>query len=242
MGHRRSAVWHARVWHAPRPPHAQAPFTNLRRHGLTAAAALRSDKSAPFVSVGCGPCSRPSPPRASRASGTGCCTWSSGRSPATAPSACRTTCCSAPAGAPEIAARVDILAGLACDADRRHPRPPRRADRRGRRLHPRRRSPSLGFGLGIEAAQAAFAPAPAARGHRLFQAPPRPRRPPPRIAGTELVLALARRRVWHQFIAILAMFAAVALAIAAHAPRLAAALIRPPATIETSPPHGAARA
>ncbi len=39
------------------------------------------------------------------------------------------------------------------------------------------------------------------------------------LAGPALVLALSRRRVWHQFIAVLAMFAAVATALALH-PRL----------------------
>ena len=34
------------------------------------------------------------------------------------------------------------------------------------------------------------------------------------------MLALARRRIWHQFIAILAMFAAVGLALASHVSRL----------------------
>ena len=39
------------------------------------------------------------------------------------------------------------------------------------------------------------------------------------IAGTELVLALARRRVWHQFIAVMAMLAAAAVSLALH-PRI----------------------
>ena len=42
------------------------------------------------------------------------------------------------------------------------------------------------------------------------------------IAGPELVLALARRRMWHQFVAILAMLGAAALALALHPDRLAA--------------------
>lgn len=40
------------------------------------------------------------------------------------------------------------------------------------------------------------------------------------LCGAELVLALARRRVWHQFIAILAMIVALAFALVRHAPRL----------------------
>lgn len=40
------------------------------------------------------------------------------------------------------------------------------------------------------------------------------------IAGPELVLALARRRLWHQFVAIAAMLAAAAVAIALHPDRL----------------------
>ena len=40
------------------------------------------------------------------------------------------------------------------------------------------------------------------------------------MAGPELVLALARRRMWHQMIGILAMLGAVALALALHPDRL----------------------
>ncbi|MFO1207617.1 MAG: hypothetical protein U1E40_00180 [Amaricoccus sp.] len=42
------------------------------------------------------------------------------------------------------------------------------------------------------------------------------------ISGPELVLALARRRMWHQFVGILAMLAAAALALALHPDRMAA--------------------
>ena len=78
----------------------------------------------------------------------------------------------------------------------------------------------IGFGLGIEMAQAALAillPFGIISYSKLRLALAVRRRG---IAGAELVLALARRRVWHQFIAILAMFAAFGLAIARHAPRL----------------------
>jgi hypothetical protein len=44
------------------------------------------------------------------------------------------------------------------------------------------------------------------------------------VRGPELVLALARRRLWHQFIAILAMLAAAGAGIAMHPDRLAALL------------------
>jgi hypothetical protein len=40
------------------------------------------------------------------------------------------------------------------------------------------------------------------------------------ISGSELVLALARRRLWHQFISILAMLAAAAAGLALHIDRL----------------------
>jgi hypothetical protein len=78
----------------------------------------------------------------------------------------------------------------------------------------------IGFGLGIEAAQAAFIlilPLGVIGYSKLRLALAVRRRG---NAGTELVLALARRRVWHQFIAILAMFTAVGLAFASHIPRL----------------------
>ena len=78
----------------------------------------------------------------------------------------------------------------------------------------------IGFGLGIEAAQAAFVlllPLAVIGYSKLRLALAVRRRG---IGGAELVLALARRRVWHQFIAILAMFTAVGLALASHAPAL----------------------
>ena len=81
----------------------------------------------------------------------------------------------------------------------------------------------IGFGLGIEAAQAAFVlllPLGVIGYSKLRLALFVRRRG---LAGAALVLALARRRVWHQFIAILAMVAAIGLALAAHAPRLAPA-------------------
>ena len=53
--------------------------------------------------------------------------------------------------------------------------------------------------------------------------------------GAELVLALARRRVWHQFIAILAMFVALGLAHRRACPAAPAGLTAAPGTIETSP-------
>jgi hypothetical protein len=78
----------------------------------------------------------------------------------------------------------------------------------------------FGFWNGIEVAQAAFALllplavigysklrlALAVRHHAM--------------SGPKLVLALARRRIWHQFIAVLAMLAAVTMAITSHMPRL----------------------
>jgi len=78
----------------------------------------------------------------------------------------------------------------------------------------------VGFGLGIETMQAALLillPLAVIGYSKLRLALAVRRRG---LAGTELVLALARRRVWHQFIAILAMFLAVALAVVRHAPRL----------------------
>jgi hypothetical protein len=121
--------------------------------------------------------------------------------------------------APEIAARVDLLAHLA-------------AARIGG-VHDLLGVPIaavagftlatlcvLGFGLGIEAAQAAFVlilPL-AVIGYSKLRLALFVRRRG--LAGAALVLALARRRVWHQFIAILAMCVAVGLALAAHVTRL----------------------
>ena len=120
---------------------------------------------------------------------------------------------------PEIGERVDVLAGLACE--------------RVGGIHDRLGVPIaavsgfvltvafvFGFWNGIEMARAAFVIllplwvvgysklrlALAVRHHRM--------------SGPRLVLALARRRVWHQFIAVLAMLAAVTMALASHAPRL----------------------
>ncbi|HRO12126.1 hypothetical protein [Amaricoccus sp.] len=78
----------------------------------------------------------------------------------------------------------------------------------------------IGFGLGMEAAQAAFAlllPL-GVIGYSKLRLALAVRRY--RMGGAGLVLALARRRVWHQFIAILAMSAALGLAVANHPPRL----------------------
>ena len=78
----------------------------------------------------------------------------------------------------------------------------------------------MGFGLGIEAAQAGLVllvPLAVIGYSKLRLALAVRRRG---LAGPELVLALARRRMWHQFIAVLAMVAAIALAMASHAPRL----------------------
>lgn len=78
----------------------------------------------------------------------------------------------------------------------------------------------IGFGLGIEVAQASFllvAPLAVIGYSKLRLALAVRRR---RLAGSELVLSLARRRVWHQFIAVLAMVVALGLAILRHAPRL----------------------
>ena len=139
-----------------------------------------------------------------RASGTGCCTWWSGRWSATARSGCRTTCCcgrggcrrsrrgstcwrGSPAeriggiydrlGVPIAAVAGFVLAGA----------------RRARLLS------------GIEVAQAAFVlllPLAVIAYSKLRLALAVRRRG---IAGPALVLALARRRIWHQFIAVLAM-------------------------------------
>jgi hypothetical protein len=76
----------------------------------------------------------------------------------------------------------------------------------------------LGFGTGIETAQAGFAillPFAVISYSKLRLALAVRRRG---IRGTDLVLALARRRVWHQFIAIVAMLAAAGTAVALHPP------------------------
>jgi hypothetical protein len=77
---------------------------------------------------------------------------------------------------------------------------------------------ALGFSTGIEAAQAAFAlllPVVIVSYSKLRLAMAVRRRG---IEGTELVLALARRRVWHQFIAVFAMLAAAAVSLSLHPP------------------------
>ena len=120
---------------------------------------------------------------------------------------------------PEIAGRVDVLAGL--------------ASARIGAAHDAAGVPLaaisaflltslalIGFGLGIEVAQASFlllAPLAVIGYSKLRLALAVRRR---RLGGSELVLALARRRVWHQFIAVLAMVAALGLAMLRHAPRL----------------------
>jgi hypothetical protein len=122
-------------------------------------------------------------------------------------------------GMPEIAGRVDVLARLA-------------AARIGG-VHDLFGVPIaavagfvlatlfvIGFGLGIEAARAAFIlllPLAIIGYSKLRLALAVRRRG---IEGADLVLALARRRVWHQFIAILGMVTAVGLALASHVPRL----------------------
>jgi hypothetical protein len=119
---------------------------------------------------------------------------------------------------PEAAAKVDILARLS-------------SERIGG-IHDRYGVPiaaaagfalaglaALGFSTGIEAAQAGFAllmPFIVVSYSKLRLALAIRRRG---IAGTELVLALARRRVWHQFIAVMAMLAAAAVSLALH-PRI----------------------
>jgi hypothetical protein len=78
---------------------------------------------------------------------------------------------------------------------------------------------SLGFLAGIEAAQAAFAimlPLAVITYSKLRLALAVRRK---RMLGSELVLALARRRVWHQFFAVLGMLGAAGLAMALH-PRI----------------------
>jgi hypothetical protein len=122
-------------------------------------------------------------------------------------------------GAPEIAGRVDALAQL--------------ASARIGGVHDLLGAPIaaligfilavlavIGFGLAVEAAQAAFVivlPLAVIGYSKLRLALAVRRRG---MAGAELVLALARRRVWHQFIAILAMCVAMGLALAAHVSRL----------------------
>ena len=78
---------------------------------------------------------------------------------------------------------------------------------------------ALGFLSGIETAQAAFAimlPLAMITYSKLKLALAVRRRG---IAGPELVLALARRRVWHQMFAVTGMLAATALAMTLH-PRI----------------------
>jgi hypothetical protein len=122
-------------------------------------------------------------------------------------------------GRPEIAERVDVLAQLA-------------AARIGG-VHDLLGAPIaalagfvlatlvvLGFGIGMEMAQAAFAlllPLGIIAYSKLRLALWIRRSG---LAGSELVLALARRRLWHQFIAVLAMLAAAATGIALHPERL----------------------
>ncbi len=121
---------------------------------------------------------------------------------------------------PEVEGRVDLLAGLA-------------AVRIGG-IHDALGVPlaavagfvlatvfALGFLSGIETAQAIFVlilPLAVISYSKLRLALAVRRRG---MAGPELVLALARRRLVHQFIAIAAMLAAAAIAIALHPPRLA---------------------
>jgi len=78
---------------------------------------------------------------------------------------------------------------------------------------------ALGFVSGLEVAQAAFVlllPLAAIGYSKLRLALFLRRR---RIVGPRLVLMLARRRVWHQLIAVLAMLGAVAVAWALHPPQ-----------------------
>ncbi len=75
---------------------------------------------------------------------------------------------------------------------------------------------ALGFWTGIEAAQAGFAlmlPLVIINYSKLRLALAVRRQ---EMAGPKLVLALARRRVWHQLIAILGMLGAAAVALALH--------------------------
>jgi hypothetical protein len=78
---------------------------------------------------------------------------------------------------------------------------------------------ALGFLTGIETAQAAFAimlPFAVITYSKLRLALAVRRRG---MNGPELVLALARRRIWHQFFAVMAMLAAIGLSMALH-PRI----------------------
>ncbi len=78
----------------------------------------------------------------------------------------------------------------------------------------------IGFGLGMEMAQAAFVlllPFGLISYSKLRLALAVRRY---RIAGPRLVLELSRRRVWHQFFAILGMLVAISLAMARHVSRL----------------------
>lgn len=120
---------------------------------------------------------------------------------------------------PDIGARVDTLAGLACE------RIGGIYDLFGVPIAAASAfvltvAGFLGFWTGIEAAQAAFLlllPL-AIIGYSKLRLALAVRSQT--MTGPRLVLALARRRIWHQFIAVLAMLAAVTLAIAAHPPRL----------------------
>ena len=119
---------------------------------------------------------------------------------------------------PAAAERVDVLARLACE--RIGGTPTRSwmplAAVAGFLLAA---AGALGFGSGIETAQAAFAillPLAVVSYSKLRLALAVRRKA---MAGPELVLALARRRVWHQFIAICAMLAAAAVAMILH-PRI----------------------
>ena len=119
---------------------------------------------------------------------------------------------------PEVAARVDQLAHLACE--------------RVGGLYDRLGVPlaalagfllagvfAMGFLSGIETAQAAFAillPLGAIVYSKLRLALAVRRK---RMAGPDLVLALARRRMGHQFIAVAAMLGAAGVAVALH-PRI----------------------
>lgn len=78
----------------------------------------------------------------------------------------------------------------------------------------------LGFGSGIEAAEAAFVLALplAVIAYSKLRLALAVRRQG--LSGPDLWRALLRRRTWHQVIAVLSMFAAVAVAIVVHAPRL----------------------
>jgi hypothetical protein len=116
---------------------------------------------------------------------------------------------------PEVAARVDELAHLACE--------------RVGGIYDTLGVPlaalagfllagvfAMGFLSGIETAQAAFAimlPLAVITYSKLRLALAVRRK---RMVGPELVLALARRRVWHQFFAVLAMLGAAALAMTLH--------------------------